>query len=128
MINEKYHAPDGRGLQLAVPVPATAQPGIPLMVQDMKVVPQSPRATPELRAAGKVAQGLRDGWASCFIPGTSQVLDLGEMPAGVQVGQRIYLDALTGKPTLTSAGNLEVGFAVITPGYNGGMFVAVTGN
>lgn len=127
MINEKYHAPDGRGLQLALPVPETAKPGVPLKVQDMKVVPESPRATAELRAAGKVAQGLRDGWASCFIPGTTQVLDLGAMPGGVKVGQRIYLDA-AGKLTLTAEGNLEVGFAVVTPGFNGGMFVAVTGN
>lgn len=132
MINEKYHAPDGRGLKLKLPVPANAKPGVPILVGEMLVIPTTVRATPELRKARvMLPQGLRDGEASCFIPGLGSLLstgvgtDLGPLPEGISVGAKVYRD---NDGPLSATGTLHIGYVIPLPEPERGLGVGVRGN
>lgn len=130
MKNEKYYGDgQGRGLAIALPVPAGAVNGRPTTVgpvgDPMLVIPFTDRQTPALRAAGKGA-GLKDGEASCYVPGFGQILDLGALPGGVVVGQKVYLSA-AGALTTTDT-DLYVGRVVPIAGPQGGLGVAIRTN
>lgn len=128
MKNQLFYAPDGRGLKLKLPLPAGAKIGVPVVVGPggMIAVPFTDRVTPELRAAGKAPQGLRNGEASCFIPGLGLVIDLGPMPAGVVTGQKLYLSAAGALTTLNT--DTYVGYAIPLPEPMVGFGVGVRGN
>lgn len=121
MKNLKYSATDGQGLRLALPVPATAQNGRPLTLgaDGLLVIPMTDRVTPDLRKLGKAPQGLRDGQASCYVPGVGQVLDLGAVPAAHPLFSKLYLSAagaLTATNTDTFVGWLFPGNLVAIRG------------
>lgn len=126
MINEKYHGPDARGLQLALPVPTGTKAGIPTMVGSLLVVPQADQVTAQTIGTNAAAKSTKVGWAPCFIPGTGQLLDLGKLPDGTLPGTKIYLDDQQ-NPVVTET-PLFVGWAVPAPGFNGGLFVAIRAN
>lgn len=128
MLNEKYSAPDGRGLQLAVPVPAGTKAGVPTLVGDMLVIPQSDQATADTIKAGTAPKSTKVGWAPCFLPGLGQLLDLGTMPDGIAVGKKVYRTAAGALVAVNGGSDLFVGYAAPAPGFNGGLFVAVRGN
>ncbi|RJF74456.1 hypothetical protein D3875_04035 [Deinococcus cavernae] len=99
MQNKLTSAPDGQGLKLKLPVPDGTLEGVPTYVGDLFVIPTTPRATPELRRTVGVPQGLRDGEASCFIPGVGTLLrvgagtPLGALFEGATPGQKVYRTA-----------------------------------
>ena len=128
MKNEKYSAGSPRGLSLALPVPDGTLNGIPTALGTGKllVVPETDRVTAALRALGNAPQGLPDGYASCFIPGVSQVLDLGVMPAGVVAFDKLYLSAA--RVLTTTNTDTFVGWAIPLPAPAYGMGVGVRSN
>lgn len=131
MQHEKYYAPDGRGLKLKLPVPASAKPGVPILVGEMLVIPTTVRATPELRKIGNVPQGLRNGEGSCFIPGLGSLLgtglgtELGPLPDGITVGAKVYLDAAG---ALATSGALFIGYVIPLPEPGEGFGVGIRPN
>lgn len=130
MKNEKYYGDgQGRGLAIALPVPAGTVIGRPTTIgpagDPMLIIPITDRQTATLRAAGKGA-GLKDGEATCYVPGFGQVLDLGAVPGGVVIGQKVYLSA-AGALTTTNT-DLYVGRVVPIAGPQGGLGVAIRVN
>lgn len=82
-------------LQLPLPVPETARAGVPLELGSagLRVVPMTDRATPEIIASGRAAQGLKSGEASCILLGITTAVNLGPAPAGVQPFAAVSVDA-----------------------------------
>ncbi|MBZ9715498.1 hypothetical protein [Deinococcus multiflagellatus] len=130
MKNQKYYGDQhGRGLAIALPVPDGTVSGRPTTIgpagDPVLVVPFTERQTPAQRALGW-GQGLKDGEASCYVPGFGQILDLGAMPAGVVIGQKVYLSA-AGMLTTTTT-DLYVGRVMPIEGPGGGLGVAIRVN
>ena len=128
MINSKYVADDARGLSLALPVPEGTKNGVPTTLGTSKllVVPQTDRATAELRKLGRVPQGLENGQATCFIPGVSMVLELGTIPNGVVAFDKLYLSAANVLTTTNT--DTFVGWAIPLPAPYYGLGVGVRSN
>ncbi|GGL18403.1 hypothetical protein [Deinococcus radiotolerans] len=128
MKNRVYAAETGEGLKIKLPLPTTAQNGIPTTYgpSGLRVVPQTDVATAALRAVGKVPQGLKDGEASCVLPGITMVLDLGTLPAGVAGGQAIYREP-DGDLTLTATADF-VGYALPIAAPRSGWGVGIPAN
>lgn len=123
--NTYYHAPDGRGIPLPMPVPSTAKNGGIVKVGDLTVYLFSARATPESREKNKSLQGLPDGWASCSLLGCTHVLEA-DIPAGTTVGQKIWL---ANDGTLSTSGTDEhIGYAVPILRFYNGLALAVRGS
>jgi len=119
MKNLKYKAVDGRGLPVALPVPSTAVNGVPLALGNAGLygIPITDRVTPELRAALRAPQGLRDGQATVLLPGIGMSVDLGVVPNGTALFSKLYLSA-AGALTTTNT-DLFVGW--LLPGNYVGM-------
>ncbi|MXV20280.1 hypothetical protein [Deinococcus xianganensis] len=128
MKNAVYKADTGEGLKIALPLPATAANGIPTTYgpSGLRVIPQTDVATAALRALGKVPQGLKNGEASCVLPGITVVLDLGTLPPGTQGGQAIYREP-DGDLTLSATGDF-IGYALPIAAPRGGWGVGIPAN
>ncbi|WP_278913202.1 hypothetical protein [Deinococcus wulumuqiensis] len=132
MKNKATKAYDGQGLKLKLPVPEGTREGVPTRVGEMRVLPTTPRVTPELRRQGLAPQGLRDGEASCVLLGLGSLLytgagtELGPLFDNPTPGQKVYLTGTT----LASAGTEQdhIGFVVPLPEPMRGYAVALRGN
>lgn len=132
MKNRLTFAPDGQGLKFKLPVPEGTIEGVPTYVGDLFVIPTTPRVTAELRRTGLAPQGLRDGEASCFIPGVGILLrvgpgtDLGPLFEGATPGQKVYR---TGG-ALASAGTEKefIGYVIPLPEPERGLGVGIRSN
>ncbi|KQR37735.1 hypothetical protein [Deinococcus sp. Leaf326] len=132
MKNLLTYAPDGRGLKLKLPVPEGTLEGVPTRVGDLLVLPTTPRATAALRQTTGVPQGLRNGEASCDIPGLTHLLatgpgtELGVLFDGATPGQKVY--RVNG--ALASAGTdvQHIGFVIPLPEPVRGFGVGILGN
>ncbi|MFC3833498.1 hypothetical protein [Deinococcus rufus] len=130
MNNERqYGDGQGRGLRIALPVPNGTVNGRPVAIgpngDTIIVIPMTDRSTADTRAKGQ-GQGLKEGYASCFVPGFHQILDLGALPNGVVLGQKVYLSA-AGALTTTNT-DLYVGRVMPLDGPAGGLGVAIRPN
>ncbi|NTX99318.1 hypothetical protein [Deinococcus sp. JMULE3] len=128
MNNAVYKAETGEGLKIALPLPLIATNGIPTTYgpSGLRVIPQTDVATAALRTLGKVPQGLKNGEASCILPGITLVLDLGTLPPGTQGGQGIYR-AADGDLTLTATSDF-IGYALPIAAPRGGWGVGIPAN
>lgn len=128
MKNAVYKADTGEGLKIALALPATAANGIPTTYgpSGLRVIPQTDVATAALRALGKVPQGLKNGEASCVLPGITLVLDLGTLPPGTQGGQAIYREP-DGDLILDAIGDF-IGYALPIAAPRGGWGVGIPAN
>lgn len=127
MKNVVYKAETGEGLKIALALPLAALNGVPITYgpSGLRVIPQTDVATAALRAIGKVPQGLKNGEASCVLPGISLVLDLGTLPPGTQGGQAIY--RIDDELTLTDTGDF-IGYALPIAAPRGGWGVGIPAN
>ena len=127
MKNVVYKAETGEGLKIALALPLTALNGVPITYgpSGLRVIPQTDVATAALRAIGKVPQGLKNGEASCVLPGISLVLDLGTLPPGTQGGPAIY--RIDDELTLTDTGDF-IGYALPIAAPRGGWGVGIPAN
>lgn len=127
MKNVVYKAETGEGLKIKLALPPTALNGVPTTYgpSGLRVIPQTDVATAALRAIGKVPQGLKNGEASCVLPGISLVLDLGTLPPGTQGGQAIY--RTDDELTLTDTGDF-IGYALPIAAPRGGWGVGIPAN
>lgn len=128
MQNAIYKADTGEGLKIKLPLAATAKNGIPTTYgpSGLRVIPLTDVVTATLRTLGKAPQGLKNGEASCILPGITIVLDLGTLPAGVQGGQAIYREP-DGDLTLTETSDF-IGYALPVAPPRGGWGVGIPAN
>lgn len=112
MKNLKHKSQDGRGVVLALTVPAGTIAGRPLALGNGGLigVPVTERATPTLRAEGRAPQGLKDNEASVCLPGIGMTLDLGARPGGAVDFGKAYIDANGTLAAAPGAGFTDIGF------------------
>jgi len=108
--NQRHRSEWGDGVVLEVPVPASAQPGVPLAfgAAGLYGIPETARATDAAIRAGTAPASTRAGNASVQFPGIGQTRNLGAIPAGIVEYGKVYVDA-TGALTNTNT-DLFIGY------------------
>ncbi|AFZ67079.1 hypothetical protein [Deinococcus peraridilitoris] len=111
MKNMKHRSQDGRGITLALTVPAGATNGRPVALGGggLYGVLETERVTADMLKAGTAPQGLREGQASVNLPGIGQTIDVGALPVAIADFGRVYLTP-AGAPSEVAAGNTWIGW------------------
>ena len=114
MISLKYKSDDGRGVTLALTVPATAKRGqaVALGTAGFFGILETDRVTDDILKAGNAPQGLKTGQASVNLPGVGQVLYFATIPGTIPDFGKVYTSG-DGAGTLTdtaAAGAVQLGW------------------
>lgn len=108
--NQRHRSEWGDGIVLEIPVPDTAQVGVPfaLGADGLYGIPETAKATAERVRTGGAPASTRVGNASVQFPGIGQTRTFPNLPAAIAQYGKVYINA-AGVPTATNT-DLFIGY------------------